>query len=68
MTSVHLTVHRATHEIGGNCIEINAADGHRIILDVGRPLDAPFITLITNPFTDIIAYYSIIDMSEFNFR
>jgi ribonuclease J len=37
--TVSLTVHRATHEIGGNCIEI-AADGHRIILDVGRPLDA----------------------------
>ncbi len=39
--TVLLTVHRATHEIGGNCIEISAADGHRIILDVGRPLDAP---------------------------
>lgn len=41
MTDVHLTVHRATHQIGGNCIEISTADGHRIILDVGRPLDAP---------------------------
>lgn len=41
MTGVHLTVHRATHEIGGNCVEIGTADGHRIILDVGRPLDAP---------------------------
>ena len=39
MTGVQLTVHRATHEIGGNCIEL-ASDGHRIILDVGRPLDA----------------------------
>jgi ribonuclease J len=38
--AVQLTVHRATHEIGGNCIEIRAANGHRIILDVGRPLDA----------------------------
>ena len=34
-------VHRATHEIGGNCIELSTSDGHRIILDVGRPLDAP---------------------------
>ena len=41
MTAVQLTVHRATHEIGGNCIEIATSDRHRIILDVGRPLDAP---------------------------
>jgi ribonuclease J len=41
MTGVQLTVHRATHEIGGNCIELGTSDGHRIILDVGRPLDAP---------------------------
>lgn len=41
LQSVQLTVHRATHEIGGNCIEISTADGHRIVLDIGRPLDAP---------------------------
>jgi len=41
VTGVQLTVHRATHEIGGNCIELSTSDGHRIILDVGRPLDAP---------------------------
>jgi len=41
LTGVQLTVHRATHEIGGNCIELSTADGHRIILDVGRRLDAP---------------------------
>lgn len=40
MSAVTLTVHRSTREIGGNCIEL-AADGHRLILDVGRPLDAP---------------------------
>jgi len=40
-SDVHLTVHRATHQIGGNCIELRTADDHRIILDVGRPLDAP---------------------------
>jgi len=40
MSGDHLTVHRSTQQIGGNCIEIRAADGHRIILDVGRPLDA----------------------------
>jgi ribonuclease J len=32
-----LTVHRATEEIGGNCIEL-AFDGHRIILDAGSRL------------------------------
>ena len=39
--SVRLTVHRATNQIGGNCIEIATDSGARIILDVGRPLDAP---------------------------
>src|SRR5215469_15357760 len=38
---VRLTVHRSAHEIGGNCIEIAEGGGHRILLDVGRPLDAP---------------------------
>ena len=37
--SVTLTIHRAAKEIGGNCIEI-AANGERILLDAGRPLDA----------------------------
>lgn len=41
MNGVYLTVHRATHEIGGNCIELSTSNGHRIILDVGRPLDTP---------------------------
>jgi len=35
-----LTVHRATREIGGNCIELIHGD-HRLILDVGSPLDPP---------------------------
>lgn len=38
--TVKLTVHRATDQIGGNCIEL-ACDTGRILLDVGRPLDAP---------------------------
>lgn len=40
-TTVTLTVHRATTQIGGNCIELATNTGSRIILDVGRPLDAP---------------------------
>jgi ribonuclease J len=40
LNDVRLTVHRSAHQIGGNCIEIATGD-HRILLDVGRPLDAP---------------------------
>lgn len=36
-----VTVHRGTRAIGGSCIEISAPCGARLILDVGRPLDAP---------------------------
>jgi len=39
--SLVLTVHRGTHQIGGSCIEIEHPQGDRIILDAGRPLDAP---------------------------
>ncbi len=37
--TLKLIVHRGTHEIGGNCIEIAHPRGDRIILDAGRPLD-----------------------------
>lgn len=40
MSRLTLTVHRATDQIGGNCIELATVDG-RVLLDVGRPLDAP---------------------------
>lgn len=39
--SLSLTVHRGTKQIGGTCIEINHDSGARLILDAGRPLDAP---------------------------
>lgn len=32
-------IHRGAHEIGGNCIELEA-QGQRLVLDLGRPLDA----------------------------
>ena len=35
-----IRIHRGTKEIGGTCIEIEA-QGKRIALDVGLPLDAP---------------------------
>lgn len=36
-----VTVHRGTSQIGGTCIEITHPSGQRLILDAGRPLDAP---------------------------
>lgn len=39
--SLQLTVHRGTQQIGGVCIEIEHPDGNRIVMDAGRPLDAP---------------------------
>jgi ribonuclease J len=39
--SLTLAVHRGTQQIGGSCIEITHPQGDRIILDAGRPLDAP---------------------------
>lgn len=40
MSDLTLTVHRATDQIGGNCIELRSG-ADRLVLDVGRPLDAP---------------------------
>jgi len=39
--TLKLTVRRGTREIGGCCIEIEHPSGDRLILDAGRPLDAP---------------------------
>lgn len=36
---MRVRIHRGAHEIGGNCIELEA-QGQRIVLDLGRPLDA----------------------------
>jgi ribonuclease J len=37
---MRVRIHRGAHEVGGTCIEVESA-GSRIVLDVGRPLDAP---------------------------
>ena len=37
---MRLRIHRGTKEIGGTCIEVEA-QGRRLALDVGLPLDAP---------------------------
>ena len=41
MVGVAICIHRAAQEIGGNCIEIEASSGERLLLDAGRPLDTP---------------------------
>jgi ribonuclease J len=36
---MNVTIHRGARQIGGNCVEV-AAEGGRILLDLGVPLDA----------------------------
>ena len=37
-----LTIHRGTHEIGGNCVELSTNSGKaRVVVDIGMPLVAP---------------------------
>lgn len=36
---MRVRIHRGAHEIGGSCVEVEA-EGCRLVLDVGRPLDA----------------------------
>src|SRR3990167_5828239 len=38
---MEITIHRGTHEIGGNCVEV-ATDETRIIIDLGMPLSDPW--------------------------
>jgi ribonuclease J len=38
---MRICVHRGAEEIGGNCIELEA-QGKRLVLDLGRPLDSGF--------------------------
>jgi ribonuclease J len=37
---MRVSIHRGTQEIGGSCVEVEAADGSRVVLDLGRPLNA----------------------------
>jgi ribonuclease J len=40
-SGMRVRIHRGAREIGGNCVELES-DGRRLVLDVGRPLDAGF--------------------------
>src|SRR2546427_6353215 len=35
---VRVRIHRGAHEIGGSCVEVESADGERLVLDIGAPL------------------------------
>lgn len=48
---LRLTVPRGTNQIGGSCIEVVHLDATRIILNAGRPLDAPVAALDLLPAT-----------------
>lgn len=37
-TAIHFTIHRGSHQIGGNCVEL-ATPSTRILIDCGLPLD-----------------------------
>jgi ribonuclease J len=37
---MRVCIHRGAREIGGNCVELEAS-GKRLVIDIGRPLDAP---------------------------
>jgi len=39
--TLQVCIHRAADTIGGNCIEIKASTGERLLLDAGRPLETP---------------------------
>jgi predicted metal-dependent RNase len=41
-------IHRGANEVGGSCVEVEAGDC-RIVLDVGRPLDALRDDVIRRP-------------------
>lgn len=46
---MRVRIHRGTAEIGGNCVEIEADSGDRIVVDLGRPLWADSDTDVTLP-------------------
>ena len=47
-------IHRGASEIGGNCVELEA-DGKRIVIDLGLPLDTAFDEVIELPDIDGLA-------------
>lgn len=52
---MRVRIHRGAHEIGGNCIEVEAASGERLLLDLGRPLASSFDDEVPLPVIDGLA-------------
>ena len=48
---MRVRIHRGAQHIGGSCVEVEA-QGHRIVLDLGRPLDAPPDVVVPLPSVD----------------
>lgn len=46
---MRVRIHRGAAEIGGNCVEVATDDGHRIVIDVRRPLSAGWSEEVTLP-------------------
>jgi ribonuclease J len=46
---VKVRILRGAHEIGGSCVEVEAASGSRIVLDVGKPLWAGWYETVPLP-------------------
>lgn len=51
---MRIRIHRGTKEIGGTCVEL-AADGGRILLDLGLPLDGDADEVSVHPTVDGLA-------------
>ncbi|KAB0677236.1 MBL fold metallo-hydrolase [Aureimonas leprariae] len=52
---MHVRIHRGTREIGGTCIELQAADGARLLLDLGLSLGGDPDDAATHPAIDGLA-------------
>lgn len=52
---MRVRVHRGSHEIGGNCVELAADAGPRLLLDLGRPLSASWNEEVSLPDVDGLA-------------
>jgi len=51
-TTLRVRIHRGAHEIGGSAVEVEAADGHRVVLDLGKPLAAGLDEVVPLPEVD----------------
>jgi len=54
---VRIRIHRGTAEIGGNCVELEADDGRRIVVDLGRPLWAGWDDEVPLPAVDGLTHH-----------